>query len=329
MKKLLLVLLVVALASFLFVGCLTVPEGTEGEEEEGEVESACPTVSVATEVEISGTKYINNGSRVITVTFAEATEPVSVYVGAKLDGDTTTKGNPVGVPETAQEVVLSADATKKVYTGTFTFQGDADCDTAYIYVVTCATCAPCKFPYTVDNAGPCSEVEIYEYPTTGCSCGGVNIRFRTPVAASSCDAYGCCGDYCTGLDTYKFELYKANPFGTCCDVPCLSPVATCEGTGCDLDCTISCFDTLLYSTTTTGVDYFLVTTLADKVGNKTYYYAILNIDTDDIVSVTEFLDDNPAGSCTTWATGQVRSDGIIGACAVGSTGVCGTVVLDD
>ena len=323
MKKLLLVLLVVALASFLFVGCLpTTPSEGEGEGEgEGEV-GICPTLTVSGEVTIAGAKYIKKGTNTITVTFAEATEPVSVYVADKIAKDL-----PVGVPNDAVEVVVSADADKKVYTGKFAFDADNDCDTAYIYVVTCATCAPCKYAYTVDEAGPCSEVQIYEYPTTGCSCGGVNIRLRTPVAASSCDLYGCCGDYCTGLDTYKFELYKDDPFGVCCDIPCLSPVATCEGTGCDIDCTISCFDISDY-TTASAKDFYLVATLADKVGNKTYYYAILNIDTDDVVTVTEYVDDNAAGNCTTWTTGAVRSDGIIGACAVGSSGVCGTVSLE-
>ena len=325
MKKLLLVLLVIAMASFLLVGCIPVTPGEGEGEGEGEVE-ICPTLTVSGEVTIAGAKYIKKGSQTITVTFAEATEPVSVYVGAKLDGNADTKGNPVGVPESAIEVVMSADATKKVYTGKFSFVGDSDCDTAYIYVVTCATCAPCKYAYTVDNLGPCSEIQIYEYPTTGCPCGGVNIRFRTPVAATTCDLYGCCGDYCSGLDTYSFDLYKADPFGLCCDIPCLSPVATCSGTGCDIDCTLSCFDISAY-TTETKKDFYLVATLVDKVGNKTYYYAKLNIDTDDVVSVTEYVDDVAAGNCTTWTTGVVRADGIIGACAVGSTGVCGTVVL--
>jgi len=304
MKKLLLVLLVVALASFLFVGCLpTTPAEGEGEGEgEGEV---CPTVALSTEVDILGDKYIKGGSNTITVTFAEATEPV-----------------------------MSADADKKVYTGKYTFVGDYDCDTAYVYVATCTTCAPCKFPYTVDNAGPCSQVEVRNYPSTGCSCGGLNINFRTPVAAASCDTYGCCGDYCSGLDTYKFELYKSNPFNNCCGTDCASPIATCEGTGCDIDCTISCFDIADYYTYTTAdyntadEDFYLVVTLVDKVGNKTYYYATLDIDSKAIGTVTEYIDDNTAGSCTTWATGEERTDDIIGACAVGSTGVCGTVSLD-
>jgi len=315
MKKLLLVLMVVALASFLFVGCLpTTP--AEGEGEPG----ICPTVLVTGEVEIAGKKYIKGATQTITVTFAVPTEPVSVYVANNI------KDNPDGVPDLAVEIVMYPDADKKVWTGKNRFgDGKVDCEEGYIYVVTCATCAPCKYPYVVDEFGPCSEVKVYEYPTTGCPCGGVNIRFVTPTT-TGCGLYGCCGDYCTGLDTYSFDLYKANPFGVCCDIPCISPVATCSGTGCDIDCTISCFDISLY-TTKTAMDFYLIGTLVDKVGNKTYYYAKLNIDTDDVVSVTEYADDVVAGSCTTWTTGAERTDGVIGACADNTTGVCGTVVV--
>jgi len=325
MKKLLLVLLVVALASFLFVGCLpTTPSEGEGEGEgEGEAE-ICPTVSVATEVEISGTKYINNGTRVITVTFAEATEPVSVYVGAKLDGDTSTKGNPVGVPDTAQEVVLSADASKKVYTGKFKFQGDADCESAYIYVVTCATCAPCKYPYTVDNAGPCSKLNLKQYPSAVCSCGGINLRFYTPSAAAECFS-SFCGDSCSGLDTYTVDLYKTNPFDTCCDVPCASPIDSCSGTGCDIDCTIPCFDLTDYTNNPT-MDLYMVATLLDKVGNKTRYYAKINVDSTSINSVDTYT--NQSGKVCPDFTGSGNSvqasDGVwaISTTGAGLYGLC-------
>lgn len=336
MKKIFLILLMVGLIAFLFISCTpTVP--TEGEGEgEGEVE-ICPTVSVATEVEISGKKYIKDGSRTITVTFTEATEPVSVYVG------TSIKDNPVGVPSEAVEVVMYADADKKVYTGKYAFGSETgDCDVGYIYVVTCATCAPCKYAYTVDNVSPCSEIKIYEDPTTGCPCGGVNIRFLTPET-TDCGTYTCCGDYCTGLDTYSFDLYKSNPFGTCCDIPCISPVATCSGTGCDIDCTLSCFDfdltqyvdTQYVNKTIKYYDFYLVATLTDKVGNKTYYYAKLTIYSKlkaklelDVVSVKEYVDDVDAGNCTTWSNGAVRADGVIGACVSNTTGICGSVTID-
>jgi len=340
MKKLLLVLMVVALAAFLLVGCIpSTPIEGEGEGEGEEVET-CPTLTVSGEVTIAGAKYLKKGTQTITVTFAAATQPVTVYVSNILDGDTSTKANPVGVPDDAIEVVMSADATKKVYTGKFYFKGDADCDTAYIYVVTCGTCAPCKYAYTVDNLGPCSQVEIREYPTTGCPCGGININFRLPVAAATCDTYGCCGDYCSGLNTYKFDLYKADPFGVCCDIPCISPIATCSSTGCNINCTIPCFN--IYAqypyvkmfadqavgNDLTAYDFFLVATLADKVGNKTYYYAKVKIDSGAVVSVTEYLNDTPTthANCTEWSTVAGTADFVIGACA-DLDGDCGTVVV--
>jgi len=332
MKKILLILLMVTLAVFMFVGC-TPTTPTEGE---GETEvEICPTLTVSGEVTITGAKYLKKGTQTITVTFVAATQPVSVYVGAKLDGDTATKANPVGVPESAQEVAMSADATKKVYTGKFYFKGDADCDTAYIYVVTCGTCAPCKYAYTVDNTGPCSKVKISKYPTTGCPCGGININFATEAAA----CVTCCGDYCTGLNTATFDLYKTDPFGTCCDIPCISPIATCTSTGCNINCTIPCFNIYTYyayvvgERTTVGSDlyaptFYLVTTLADKVGNKTYYYAKVVIDSGAVVSVTEYLNDTPTvhANCTEWSTVAGTADFVIGACA-DLDGVCGTVSL--
>jgi len=325
MKKLLLVLMVVALASFLFVGCTpTVPAEGEGE---GEVvvEGACPTVSVTSEVEIAGKKYIKGATQTVTVTFAVATEPVSVWVGAAI------KDNPVGVPSAAVEMVMYPDADKKVWTGTYRFTGGTagyDCDEDYIYVVTCATCAPCKFPYVVDDLGPCSQILIREWPLTGCSCGGINLNFVTQTA--SCVT--CCNDECTGLDTATFDLYKTDPFDACCDVPCVAPIATCTSVGCDIDCTISCFNIYDHYTYVAGTNddtaytFYLVTTLADLVGNKTYYYAKVAIDSGAIGTITEYIDDNTAGSCTTWTTGAVRTDSVIGACA-DAYAICATVTI--
>jgi len=318
MKKLLLVLLVVALASFLFVGCVPVtPAEGEGE---GETEVAmCPTVSVATEVEISGVKYIKGGSRVITVTFTVPTEPVSVYVGNDLKV----------VPTASTEVVMYANADKTVYTGTTAFSTYVtdDCNEAYIYVDTCLECDFCKFPYTVDNQGPCSSIKIYEYPTTGCSCGGLNLRFVTPSAASECTITSYCGDYCSGLDTYTVDLYSANPFGVCCDIPCISPKATCSGTGCDIDCTLSCFNPNDYFTIT-GTDsktFYAVVTLLDKVTNKTRYYAQIDLDSgSNITAIREYAAD---GLCTDWTPAtDTDTDGVL---TIGNAaGLYGTCVVD-
>ena len=328
MKKLLLVLMVVALASFLFVGCTpTVPAEGEGEGEGETVVSACPTVSVTSEVEIEGVKYIKGAKQTITVTFAEATEMVSVYVTAAL------KDNPSGVPSSAVELVMYPDADNKVWTGTnrFGVYNGSECVDGYVYVSTCTTCAPCKFAYVVDEYGPCSEILISEYPTTGCSCGGVNINF----ASTTVSCATCCNDECTGFDTATFDLYKSDPFDTCCDVPCISPIATCTSVGCPIDCTISCFNIYDYYTYVAGAtyndaeeDFFLVATLADLVGNKTYYYATIVMDSSTVGLVTEYIDDQDAGSCTGWTDGEKAvantTTGVIGACA-GAYDVCGTV----
>ena len=180
MKKLLLVLLVVALASFLLTGCFGVPDGTEGEGEgEGEA-GICPTVAVTSQVAIGGKTYIKGGKQTITVTFAVPTEPVSVYVGSALrDVDPLLEG----------EVVMYT-TDKLVYTGTFTFAVEAkDCAEAYIYVDTCEACAYCKYPYTVDTTGPASEIKISNGAV--CVCEGCTIDFDSTKDSTVCTTDVC------------------------------------------------------------------------------------------------------------------------------------------
>jgi len=326
MKKLLLVLLVVALASFLFVGCLpTTPAEGEGEGEGEAVEGACPTVSITSEVEIDGKMYIKGATQTITVTFAVPTEPVAVYVGPAI------KGTPAGVPDLATELVMYADADKKVYTGTYRFNKDdkVDCDEDYIYVTTCATCAPCKFAYTVDDAAPCSLIKIYEGDP--CSCGGFDIVFKGGTQLGEC--FDCCNDGCTALGDYTIDLYKTDPFDACCDVPCASTIASCSGTGCTIDCTMSCVDVTQYvSSGIYAKDFYLVATLNDQVGNSRRYYAIVNIDTDDIVNVREYMNAGstlcPDFSVATDAATDTPDDSLagyyatIGGCAIDLYGTC-------
>jgi predicted small secreted protein len=294
MKKLLLVLIVVALAAFLLVGCIpSTPAEGEGEGE-GEVE-ICPTVSITSEVEIGGKMYIKGATQTITVTFAVPTEPVAVYVGEAI------KDSLGGVPTGAKELVMYPDADKKVYTGTYRFNGTVatDCDEDYIYVATCATCAPCKYAYIVDDAAPCSRIKIYEGDV--CSCGGFDIVF---AGGTNPSCLTCCNDYCTALDEYTIELFKSNPFDVCCDVPCAAPIASCSGTGCDIDCSMLCVDISAYTTAETK-DFYLVATLNDMVGNARRYYAKVNIDSNDIKTVTEYIGKTQGGLCTNWGLTEI------------------------
>ena len=279
MKKLLLVLLVVTLASFLFVGCLpTTPAEGEGEGEgEGEAE-ICPTVAVTSQVAVAGKTYIKAGKQTITVTFAVPTEPVSVYIGAALK---------VAPATDAAEVVMYANADKTVYTGTYVFFGDdaadTDCSEAYIYVDTCLECDFCKFPYTVDNTGPASQIKIGKGT---CACVGCTIEFDSTADPTSCTTDLCCGDACSGFASYALDLYTSKPFDECCDIPCATPAYSCPGgVACPIDCTLSCITT---TTTTVDIVYYAVVTLLDNVGNRTRYYATLTLDSGCGLEVQEY-----------------------------------------
>jgi len=263
MKKLLLVLLVVALASFLFVGCLPTTPGGEGEGEgEGEV-GICPTVNVTSQVEVGGKTYIKGGKQTITVTFAVPTEPVSVYVGSGIKS----------VPSTAEEVVMYPNADKTVYTGTYDFGSisKATCGEAYIYVSTCETCDACKYPYTVDTVHPYAKIKV---TADVCSCEGIALTFAS-TSVSGCNPAECCGDKCSGLASWAIDLYDSDPFDECCNTPCKTPVYSCSGAGCPVDCVTDCLPEEVHSTSWVTDGYYVVTTLLDEVGNQARYYTIL------------------------------------------------------
>ena len=275
MKKLLLVLMVVALASFLFVGCVPTTTPAEGEGE-GETEvGICPTVSVTSQVAVGTKTFIKGGKQTITVTFAVPTEPVAVYVGQDL-----TKA----APSAADEVVVYANADKTVYTGTVDFSTTScyDCNEAYIYVDTCLECDYCKYPYTVDTALPYAKIHV---TAADCTCEGVALTFKSISSTLCAETSECCGDDCSGLASWAIDLYKVNPFDVCCNTPCVTPIYSCSGVGCPVDCVTDCLPTSVDSGyVSTG--YYVVTTLLDEVGNQARYYTRLEkFDADFLTAV--------------------------------------------
>jgi len=269
MKKLLLVLMVVALAAFLLVGCNPVTPPPDGEE--GEVE-ICPTVEVESQVAVGGKNIIKGGEQTITVTFAVPTEPVSVYVGDALKT----------IPTGTTEVVMYANADKTVYTGDFVFSTTLadDCFEAYIYVETCDACAYCKYPYTVDTVPPKATVEIC---LADCTCAGCEVVFSSDITTDTCDPdLVLCDDACSGFASWSIDIYDKYPFDVCCDVPCYEPIESDSGV-CPIDFTTSC----LASATSTKTVYAVVT-LVDNVGNDTKFGADItfNPDTCTTIAVT-------------------------------------------
>lgn len=231
MRKFLIVLTIIVLASFLMgAGCFTEPEPVDPDKPD----VICPVVEVSSEVEIGGKNYIKGGKQEITVTFAVPTELVSVYVGDDL--------KTFIFPLPGWEVVMYANADKTVYTGDFVFGKETDdCAEAYIYVETCETCDYCKYPYTVDTVGPYANIEITE--VTGICPGESYIKFDSTWTEDNggCPPYAgdCCDDDCSGLASWTIGIYDMSPEDTNFDC-CAKLLYSGGGTACPILWTTDC-----------------------------------------------------------------------------------------
>jgi len=255
MKKLILVLSLVAMTAFLLVGCTP---GVTPEEPIAGID--CPTsVAVEGQVVIGGKNFIQGGvEKIITVTFAVPTAPVAVYVGEDI---AEMSGKEI-LGYYGDEVVMYT-TDNKVYTGNYTFYGHGDdCTADYIYVETCGTCAACKYPYTVDEEPPTFDLTVCG-AMTACGCG---ISFTSE--GLDCDPYDTCDD-CSGLASWTIDLYDEFPdFEVCGCTPCADVVDSGTGTSCP----ISWHSGYEFDPNTTA---YAVITLVDAIGNSTTYgYAI-------------------------------------------------------
>src|SRR5665648_445627 len=252
MKKLLFVLLIVALASFLFVGCTpTVPAEGEGEGE-GEVEGV--TVAIADSAKVGDCTYVSAGSHDITVTFPT---PVAGLVSASISpcsGDYT-KAFIAG----GSSVVLFPDATRKIWTGSGTFTASAsDCCASYVEVVSgeCTDTVCIAFPVIVDGGRPYALIEVC---LADCECDGCAINFSSTSTDPDClPDEVICGDDCAGLASWSIDIFDRYPFDECCETPCYEPIESGSGV-CPIDFTTSCLTDLV-----AGIDtVYAVVTLVD------------------------------------------------------------------
>jgi len=289
MKKLLLVLLVVTLASFLFVGCLpTTPAEGEGEGEgEGEVGV---TVEIEGAVVVDEKTYLSIGNHTITVTFPA---PVVGGVGAYItncSGDYRNRGGDCG-----HEVVLFPNADRTVWTGSGEFGPcGEDCCASYVEVWSgeCEDEVCIWFPVIVDFCPPFAEIEI---TADACECEGCEITFENITNTEDClPDEECCGDECSGLASWSVVLYDGDPFDECCDPNvCEEPIGSCSGTECPISCVTECL----------GPDtYYAVVTLVDNVGNEIVYYARIVLGEDCSIEVTEGWSTS-APECVSWNSG--------------------------
>ena len=290
MKKLLLVLLVVTLASFLFVGCLpTTPAEGEGEGE-GETEVGV-TVVIADSVVVDGKTYVSGGNHDITVTFPA---PVVGGVGAWISSCSGDYRNGSG------DVVLFPNADRTVWTGSGKFGYGGGCCASYVEVWSgeCIDEVCIWFPVIVDSCFPYALIEI---TAEACECEGCEITFETIVSEYDCAADEvCCDDECSGLASWSVVLYDGDPFDDCCDPNvCEEPIGSCSGTACPIECTTVCLD---------PDTYYAVVTLVDNVGNETVYYAEIVLGADCDIDITEGWSTDPP-ECVEWDDGTTDTIG--------------------
>ena len=280
MKKLFLVLLVVALASFLFVGCLpTTPAEGEGE---GEGEGECEvTVEIDGAVVVDGKTYVSGGSHDITVTFCTPVVGVTFAWITECSGDYRD-----------MDVILFPNADKTVWTGSGYFESDGGCCASYVEVAAgeCGPEACIWFPVIVDSCTPFAEIEI---TAEACECEGCEITFESIAESFDCEAdEQCCGDECSGLASWSVVLYDDYPFDECCDPSiCEEPIGSCSGTTCPLECTTECLD---------EGTYYAVITLVDNVGLEEVYYAEIVLGADCDIDVTQGEYVGPECECISW-----------------------------
>ncbi len=300
MKKLLLILAVVALASFLAVGCIpTTPPGGEGEGE-GEVEGV--VVEVEDEVVVGGKTYVKSGTRGITVTFPAPVEMAVAYITPCTGGIEKDKIVPTGSPIP----LWSEDGL--VWTGSGTFGGTTayDCCSSYVLVEAgeCEADVCVYYPVIVDSEVPYACIEV---TSEECECEGCAVTFESTSQEQECaEAEECCGDDCSGLAGWSIAIYEDDPFDKCCETPCDEPIFTCSGTACPIDCTTDCLDA--------GDKYYVVVNLVDNVGWEAEYYATIVLDTACGVTVTQFYADKLDCQCTTWGSPVTDTGCDVGAC---------------
>jgi len=301
MKKLLLVLLVVALASFLFVGCLpTTPSEGEGEGE-GEV-AICPTISIAGSYydAVTGKTFIKgktSGVYTVTVVYAQPTEGVELKYTA---GGTTSYVMPYYV---------SADGLTYTAEISATALAELDCASFMVIASDCYGECTCVQTFTIDKNAPQAKIKV---TVPACVCEDCSLTFASDwITAGTCvDTTGCCGDDCSGFASWSIDIYNQDPYDSCCTIPCVTPVDTCSGAACPIDCATGCLYGSDAATSVAVSKYYVIINLADHVGNSKKYWATIVFDSGcTVTEVKQWTSANKAAvgsttnTCIDWTTG--------------------------
>jgi len=296
LKKLLVLILISAIAIFVFTGCESLVPGEGEGEEEGEVEDV--TVEIENYYKTpDGKTYVTGGTNKITVTFPAPVANAVAYI-TNCTGDYSSKQLPTNDDDTP--VVLFPNEDKTVWTGSGSFGcaervpaigrngNDLDCNdccASYIMVKAgeCEDDFCIQFPVIVDSIQPYAAFEVStERCDDPCDTGKCAITFKSTEDADPCGAgEQCCGDDCSGLDGWSIAIYNEDPFDACCLTPCYEPFFTDSGTGCPIEVTTDCLGD--------DENYYVVVDMVDNVGNETNYYATIEMQSTCLPETVDFV----------------------------------------
>jgi len=289
MKKLLLVLLVVALASFLLVGCLP---GTTPDEDEDDGDDVVVPVTMTIEDEYKGTAGVTYVGcfKDVTVTFPEAVEvDYVVYLAQKVWNESTGKyeyyPDPMlaTTPNTARTVWTYEDfcfgcategACEPICLVAFVKHPCCPGEEVALRVVTVDCYEPTLdlFVKFTDCEDPCVEPDPCAPAVPGA------YMEWTSRTTDVCETDDCCEDACSGDGPWSLVIDPD---------PCLGPCdITATGQGCPVEGVIDC-GCLVYDDPATSVDegiHYVDFSFEDNVGNAITSTWLLTFDTDSLVT---------------------------------------------
>jgi hypothetical protein len=312
MKKLLLVLLVVALASFLLVGCLpgTTPDDDEDEDDGDDV---IVPVTIAVDKQYTdpttGITYVKCSDKVI-VTLPEA---VDVDYIIKIAQKVETAGVITYVNE--KDAAPKAGSDRKIWTVTYDFlltDEEVDCEAICLVAILKHPCCPGEEValevVTVDCTPPeldlfvkftdCKDVCVIPDPCVP-EVPGAYMEW-TSRTTGLCETTDCCKDACSGVNGWSLVIDAD---------PCLGPCDTVTGTGCPVEGALEC-GCLIYddpATTANEGIHYVDFSFEDKVGNAVKSTWKLTFDSDSLVTFE--VDDTPSTVFTAERTLLVGTTG--------------------
>ncbi len=274
MKKLLLVLMVVAMASFLFVGCL--PGTTTPPPEEPPVEPTV-TITVAGEYKdlATGITYVQGCvSKLVTVTF---TEPVAEEYVVMM----TEPADP--------DVILDvkAGSDRKIWTTNVNFVAD-ECKEQCITIKVGHPCCPEDADTYWKLVVPDCEIPCASFVLTFKDCAlqcppddyvpGASMSWTTLCGEVCDEPLTCCGDDCSGVGDWTFTA----DYDICgsCDVETGKDCAIAGA----FECGCLTYNDGLEVPVLTGIHEVLVS-IKDNVGNEFTDTWTVTFDTDNVLSV--------------------------------------------